>query len=216
MNIRPTVALLIFLTSAALSSCGGGGGGSGTGNGSGTPVPARLKIFATSATHNGGFKNDNLLVGSTAMEKADNFCQNDANRPDSGTYKAILVDGVSRDAITPLDWVLKPNTTYYQANNNVVIGTTTSAALFGQNLENDIHDSFGLSGGNNVNTSTVYTGFADPVSFNATTQNCGAWSDPTNAETALYGISYGKDGTEWQSPGAEVCSLPSHLYCAEQ
>ena len=115
MNIRPTKALLVLLTAAALSSCGGGGGGSGSGNGngngSGTPVPARLKIFATSATHNGGFKNDNLLVGSTAMEKADNFCQNDANRPDSGTYKAILVDGVSRDAITPLDWVLKPNTT---------------------------------------------------------------------------------------------------------
>jgi hypothetical protein len=150
------------------------------------------------------------------MEKADNFCQTDANRPDSGTYKAILVDGVSRDALTPLDWVLKPNTTYDQAENNVVIGTTTAAALFGQNLENDIHDSFGISGGNNANTSTVYTGFADPVSYNATSQNCGAWSDPTNAEDALYGISYGKDGTEWQSPGAQVCSLPSRLYCAEQ
>src|ERR1700694_1730445 len=100
MNIRPTSALLVLLiTAAALSSCGGGGGGSGSGSGSSTTVSAGLKIFATSATHNGGFKNDNLLVGSTAMEKADNFCQTDANRPDSGTYKAILVDGVSRDAI---------------------------------------------------------------------------------------------------------------------
>jgi hypothetical protein len=213
MTIRPINALLVLLT-VALSSCGGGGGGSGSGIS--TTVSAGLKIFATASTHNGGFKNDNLLVGSTAMEKADNFCQTDANRPDSGTYKAILVDGVSRDALTPLDWVLKPNTTYDQAENNVVIGTTTAAALFGQNLENDIHDSFGISGGNNANTSTVYTGFADPVSYNATSQNCGAWSDPTNAEDALYGISYGKDGTEWQSPGAQVCSLPSRLYCAEQ
>lgn len=213
MNIRPIRLPLILLT-AVLSSCGGGGGGSV--NGSGSNVSSGLKIFATAATHNGGFKNDNLLVGSTAIEKADNFCQTDANRPDSGTYKAILVDGVTRDALTPLDWVLKPNTTYYQVTNDVVIGTTTSAALFGQNLENDIHDSFGVSSGNNVNTSTVYTGFADPVSYTATSQNCAAWSDPTNASDALYGISYGKDGTEWQAPGAEVCSLPSHIYCAEQ
>jgi trimeric autotransporter adhesin len=210
MNIRPTSALLVLLT-AALSSCGGGGG-----SGTSTTVSAGLKIFATAATHNGGFKNDNLLVGSTAMEKADSFCQTDAHRPDSGTYKAILVDGVSRDALTPLDWVLKPDTTYYQADNNVVIGTTTAAALFGQNLENDIHDSFGISGGNNANTSTAYTGFADPVSYTATSQNCGAWSDPTNAETAPYGISYGKDGSEWQAPGGQVCSLPSRIYCAEQ
>jgi hypothetical protein len=36
---------------------------------------------------------------STAIEKADSYCQTDANRPDSGTYKAILVDGIVRDAL---------------------------------------------------------------------------------------------------------------------
>jgi hypothetical protein len=52
--------------------------------------------------------------------------------------------------------VLKPNTTYYQVDNDVEIGATTSAALFGQNLSADIHDSFGVSGGDNSNTSTGF------------------------------------------------------------
>lgn len=202
---------LVFL-SFLLAACGGGGGG-GT---PGLPAPVQLKIFATSRTHNGGFKNDNLLTGSTAIEKADDFCQTDPARPDSGTYKAILVDGVNRDALTPLDWVLKPNTTYYQANGSTPIGTTTSIALFGQNLVNDIHDSFGVSGGNNSNTSTVWTGFGDSVSSTTGPLTCGGWSDPTSAENAPYGISYGKDGSQWYTIGGQVCSLPSRLYCAEQ
>jgi hypothetical protein len=78
--------------------------------------------------------------------------------------------------VTPLDWVLKPNTTYYQANNKVAIGTTTSVALFGQNITNDIHDSFGVSGGNNSNTSTVWTGFGDGLSFTTGPLTCNAWT----------------------------------------
>jgi hypothetical protein len=212
--IKLSSRALLFLVIVAVSSCGGGGGGSG-----GPPPPtvsSGLKIFATSATHNGGFLNDNLLAGSTAVQKADNLCQTDAARPDSGTYKAILVDGVTRDALTPLDWVLKANTTYYQIDGNAPIGTTNSSAVFGQNLENDIHDSFGVSGGNNSNTSTVWTGFADSVSYNAGTLNCAAWSDPTGGNEAPYGISYGKDGSEWWTNGGQVCSLPSRIYCAEQ
>ncbi len=195
---------------AALASCGGGGGTAGT------PAPPRLKIFATSRTHNGGFKNDNLLSGSTAIEKADDFCQTDPAKPDSGTYKAMLVDGVNRDALTPLDWVLKPNTTYYQADGSTQIGTTTTVALFGQNLVNYIHASFGVSGGNNSNTSTVWTGFGDSVSFTTGPLSCSGWSDPTNAQNAPYGISYSTDGTEWCNTGGQVCSLPSRLYCVEQ
>jgi hypothetical protein len=204
----------IAAATVLVASCGGGGGSSG-------PLPPVVssgpKIFATSATHSADFLHDTSLTGSTAMEKADNYCQTDANRPDSGTYKAILVDGIVRDAVTPLDWVLKPNTTYYQANNNVVIGTTTSVALFGQNVTNDIHDSFGVSGGNNSNTSTVWTGFGDGLSFTTGPLTCNAWTyGGSDGTYAPYGISYGTDGTEWYTNGGQVCSLPSHIYCAEQ
>jgi hypothetical protein len=208
-RILPISAILL------LCSCGGGGGG-----GASVPQPVistGLKIFATNRTHAADFLHDASLVGATAIEKADNFCQTDAGRPDANTYKAILVDGVSRDALVPLDWVLKPNTDYYQVDNNVLIGTTTSAALFGGNLDADIHDSFGVSGGNNSNTSTAWTGFADGVSFTTGSLTCDGWTYGINDGTyAPYGVSYGTDGTEWYTNGGQVCSLPSHLYCAEQ
>jgi hypothetical protein len=197
-----------------LCSCGGGGGGSSMPT---STVSTGLKIFATDRTHSGDFLGDTDLTGATAIAKADNFCQTDSARPDSGTYKAILVDGVSRDALTPVDWVLKANTTYYQTKNDVAIGTTTSSALFGEHLGNDIHDSFGVSGGNNTNTSTVWTGLGDTVSFAAAAFTCSAWSDSgTTGNYAPYGISYGTDGSEWYTNGGQVCSLPSRLYCVEQ
>jgi trimeric autotransporter adhesin len=201
---------------AFLCSCGGGGGG-GVGAAPPSVVSSGSKIFATSQTHSADFLHDTSLSGTTAIEKADNFCQTDSNRPDSGTYKAILVDGVNRDALVPLDWVLKPDTTYYQVDKNVQIGTTTSAALFGENLSADIHDSFGVSGGNNSNTSTVWTGFGDGISFTTGPLTCNGWSyGGSDGTYAPYGISYGTDGTEWYTNGGQVCSLPSRLYCAEQ
>ena len=48
-------------------------------------VSSGPKIFATSATHSADFLHDTSLAGTTAIEKADSFCQTDASRPDSGT-----------------------------------------------------------------------------------------------------------------------------------
>ena len=146
MNRWPRVTGLL-VASAILSACGGGS--------SSPPVSAGLKIFVTANTHNGGFLADTSLSGTTAIERADAYCASDPNKPDSNTYKAILVDGVHRDALVPLDWVLKPNTAYYTATGGLLIATTTAAAIFPESLENAIHASFGVSGGNNSNTSTV-------------------------------------------------------------
>ncbi len=75
-----------------------------------------LRIFVTSTQHVGDFKNDPLLPGSTATQKADTLCNSDAAKPTSNIYKALIVDGVNRDAVTKIDWVLQPNTTYYRAD----------------------------------------------------------------------------------------------------
>src|SRR5450631_3960378 len=92
--------------SILLCSCGGGGGGSAP-----APNPVLgLRIFATDRLHGGDFLHDTDLTGANAIAKADNFCETDTAKPTTGTYKAILVDGMTRDAITPIDWVLKPNT----------------------------------------------------------------------------------------------------------
>jgi hypothetical protein len=199
--------------SAFLISCGGGGGGSNP-----NPASSGLKIFASSRVHNGDFLGDTGLTGQTAMEKADNFCQTDPAKPDSATYKAMLVDGMTRDALVPLDWVLKPNTAYYQAQGNVRIMTTTSTAIFPTNLEHDIHDSFGTSSdpNNPAPTSTVWTGFIDGYSFTANTQTCSGWTYRDNGQDSPYGISYGTDGTELYTNGGQVCSLESRVYCVQQ
>jgi Protein of unknown function (DUF1554) len=213
MFSRTSLISLASLT--LLASCGGGGGGGSAPPPA--PVVKGLRIFATDRTHGGDFLHDTDLTGANAIAKADNFCETDTAKPSTGTYKAILVDGMTRDAVTPIDWVLKPNTTYYQVNGTVEIGTTTAAGLFGEHIENDIHDSYGVSGGNNSNTSTVWTGFGDGISFTTGPLTCTAWSyGGSSGDYAPYGISYGTDGTEWYTNGGQVCSLPSRVYCAEQ
>ena len=135
------VVCLIIMT--GLYACGGGGG-----NNTPDTISSGLKIFVTSRVHNGNFLSDPTLIGGTAIAKADNFCQTDPNRPTDAVYKALLVDGKSRDAVTPVDWVLKPNTAYYQTLNDVRIGVTTTTAIFATaiiNLEHNIRDNFGTN-----------------------------------------------------------------------
>lgn len=206
MNTRSFALLAVTLL---LSSCGGGDSAVSTG----------LKIFATARTHNGSILGDQLLLGDTVIEKADYFCQTDANKPpDGGTYKALLVDGMTRDALVPLDWVLKPNTNYYQAENNVLIAKTTDDAIFPQNLDNYIHESFGTGGDPDhpPPTSAVWTGFADGYSFTTNTDTCSGWTYEGQGEAAPYGESYGTDGSELWNNGAQVCLGVARLYCVEQ
>ena len=73
------------------------------------------------------------------IEGADEFCMNDANKPNDGkTYKAILADENNRRACTTADcddtsahrdWVLAPDTTYVRKN-DTIIGTTNSGGIF--------------------------------------------------------------------------------------
>ncbi|HTP39857.1 MAG TPA: DUF1554 domain-containing protein [Steroidobacteraceae bacterium] len=209
---RAVAALVVASFASVLVSCGGG-----SDENSG-PVSAGLKIFATDRVHNGNFATDSLLTGNTAMDRADNFCETDSAKPDSGVYKALLVDGVDRDALLPADWVMKPNTPYYQSHNNVRIAVTDANGLFGPNLEHDIHDSFGTGGTTNTPppTSTVWTGFEDGTTFTAYPMVCDAWSTSDRLVDAPFGISYGTDGTELRGPGGQVCSGESRIYCVEQ
>jgi len=77
------------------------------------PVP---KLFATLEVHNGDFASDATLPGSNPFAKADAFCNASLVKPDGLSYKALLVDGIHRAAVPAIDWVLRPNTTYYQPN----------------------------------------------------------------------------------------------------
>lgn len=83
-----------------------------------------LRIFVTQNTTAG-------LIGSGGVAAADAKCAIDPNKPSSGTYRALIVDGSSRIAKAgdQADWVLNANTTYVRPD-NTVIGTTNSSGLF--------------------------------------------------------------------------------------
>jgi hypothetical protein len=121
---------LVISTSSITDAQGNAGTGSNT-------VKAYFgkRIFGTSSTHDGDFDS-----GSGGIAGADAFCMADSNKPASGTYKAMLVDGTSRVACTSsfcsssgvaehVDWVMAPSTMYVRGDETPV-GVTNSAGVF--------------------------------------------------------------------------------------
>lgn len=216
VNQRVSLVFMLLLTLSLIGCAGGGDGEDGHGS-----LSTGLIIFVTSRVHNGNFIDDVELEGSTAFEKADNFCQTDPSCPTEGTYKALLVDGVYRDAVTQTDWVLKPSTAYFQPYDDVRIGVTTSEAVFAtasNELDNNIHDSFGTSSDpdNPAPTSGAWTGLAEASTFAASSNNCDGWSSSVNPYSSTIGIVYATDASAFYINGGHTCSLSFRLYCVEQ
>lgn len=221
MNMRSLRIILVLLNLLVLVACGGGGGGASFAPPPADTISTGLKIFVTSRVHNGDFIDDVDLTGTTATEKADNFCQTDPSRPTDATYKALLVDGVLRDSISLTDWVLKPDTAYYQPANDVQIGVTTSSAVFAtasNPLDHEIHDSFGTSNdpNNPAPTSGVWTGLADASVFSASQNNCQGWTTSLNPDYSTIGVVYVTDASAFYTNGGHSCTLAFRLYCVEQ
>jgi Protein of unknown function (DUF1554) len=196
----------------ALIACGGGGADTKT-------VSAGLKIFVTAETHNGDFANDPTLTGSAAMQKADDFCNRSASKPSSDNYKALLVDGVGRDAVSPTDWVLRANTAYYQAFDNVLIDTTTDRAIFAaffRSMQNRV-----LPSCSNCSSPGAWTGIGDGATFAASTiNNCARWGQTSSVVqlNGSFGSPTATDGFAFYSAGssAECASVSMSLYCVQQ
>lgn len=200
---------LVLLAAILLSACGGGGDDS-------TPaqVSTGLKIFVTSETHSGDFANDPTLTGSTAIQKADDFCSRSARKPSGDIYKALIVDGVNRNAVSLTDWVLRPNTAYYQTHGNVLIDTTTNGAVFAaffRNMPNRVLPS-GSSPG-------VWTGIGDGATF-AANGSCARWGQAGSiiGQSGSFGSPSSASGFAFYSAGgsADCVSVQFALYCVQQ
>jgi hypothetical protein len=201
----------VFAATVLLSSCGGGG--------TGDPflqiqISTGLKIFVTSEIHNGDFANDPTLSGSTAIQKADAFCNRSTNKPSGDNYKALIVDGINRDAVSLTDWVLHPNTAYYQVYNNVLIDTTTSNAIFAaffRNMSNKVLPS-GSSRG-------AWTGIGDGATF-AANNSCANWGQTgsISGQSGSFGTPRSAGGFAFYSGGssADCVSEQLTLYCVQQ
>jgi len=208
----------VIVVSAALFlvSCGGGGD---NGSLSSSSVSNGLKIFITASKHVGDFKNDSLLQGANAISKADYFCSVDANKPNNSVYKALIVDGVNRDAVNNIDWVLQPNTTYYRSYDNIQIGKAVSNSLFPvsyADLTNSIADQMPESSDPYVGANYAWTGIGN-VSNYSKGPDCQGWSISDNSSSGSLGTSYRKDALSITSSGSTWgCLQRLSLYCVEQ
>ncbi|MFZ3207613.1 MAG: DUF1554 domain-containing protein [Geobacteraceae bacterium] len=200
-----------------LASCGGG---SDNGNSRAvSTVSTGPKIFVTASKHVGDFKNDPLLQGANAIGKADYFCNIDTNKPNNSTYKALIVDGVNRDAVNNVDWVLKPNTLYYKSYGNVEIGKTVSNSLLPvmyTDLTNAIADRLPESNDPYVMANNVWTGIGGPSNY-LKGSDCSGWSIGDNSSSGSLGTTYQKGVLSISSVGSTWgCLQKMSLYCVEQ
>lgn len=198
----------IFAVILILTSCGS--------NDSSPVLSTGLKIFVTTEGHVGDFANDPLLSGSNAIEKADAFCNNDPNKPNNSNYKALLVDGINRDALSLTDWVLAPNTTYYRPYNNIEIGQTIGTAIFPvsyQVLTNSISAQRSDVGGI-VLTNKTYTGISNTSNYSTDGINCSGWSSTTGLANS--GRIYEKNAYSIFANELIACEFIAPLYCVEQ
>ncbi|HED12398.1 MAG TPA: DUF1554 domain-containing protein [Gammaproteobacteria bacterium] len=176
-------------------------------------ISTKLKIFVTSETHNGSLASDTTLIGSNAIEKADYICRTSAEKPDDKEYKALLVDGLYRDAPALTDWVLQPDTTYYRIDGVVPIATTNSDAIFALASQggrgSDLVNAVGLTG------RQVWTGAADVGDFfTLFFSNCGGWAATTGSKGVI-GISTSSSSTALGTTTSD-CSSEHAFYCVQQ
>lgn len=141
---------------------------------------------------------------------ADALCQSSAAKPGVGNYKALLADGTRRACLTAncstesenLNWVMRPNTTYYQSDGETVIATTNAAGIFTFPLLNPV---VGLGHPNYTGLNADWT----------TGSHCSNW---TNSSSAMNGTLGFADST---AAGAFAqmtipCDSGIHIYCVEQ
>lgn len=217
--------LLFVISIFTFIACGGGGGDT-------TPPPSippspppatlssGLKIFVTANGHVGDFANDPLLTGNNAIEKADSFCNLDPNKPNASVYKALIVDGAIRDALSLTNWVLEPDTTYFRPYGDIEIGTTINTAIFPvlyADLINSIDDQRQESNDGFRLPNNTYTGISNASNYSSSGVNtCGNWSIGTNQASANWGIIYAKTENSVSTNGLIGCSYRASLYCVEQ
>jgi len=168
-----------------------------------TAAPAVPKFFIPTELHDGDFADDSTLSGGNAVAKADALCNGSVARPDQQAYKAVLIDGVNRT--TTLDWVLKPATTYYQADGALPVLTTNAQGLYDTStpFTNGYLPGYG-------GFQVPWTGF----NFDLTpaTDNCQRWSSLASNLAGRLGALYGSFG----SSVTAACANRETLICASQ
>ena len=173
------------------------------------PITSR-RVFLTAESHTGNFADDAALVGATPIAKADSFCMSSASRPDAAVFKAMLVDGVLRDAVGGLDWVFLPSSVYVQADGTTPLGTTNAAGLLQLPLTNPWDPQ---PGGTSV---FFWTGIGAATWAQAPSGTCLGFSSASPEERGNMGIAGRMGNTSIGVGSASPCATPRRLVCVEQ
>ena len=219
MNFIRVISFLL-VTSFLYIGCGSSGSNNGgivqtTTSNDEVMQLSGLVLFVTERKHVGNFRDDPTLTGQNAIEKADFFCNTDPGKPNNSQYKALLVDGIFRDAATKLDWVLQPDTTYYRPFDNKPIDTTDSEGIFNvhwEDMDNNISDLDNT--GPDSYLYPVWTGLTKDFTSYDSENTCNGWSVDDNSR-GIHGKSSRYNWTAFNC-GTMNCSAPLYLYCVEQ
>lgn len=151
----------------------------------GVPACNPCKMYLTATTYGGN------LGGIPGADTKCNMA--DANKPATGTYKALLVDGIARRACTSancvsggvfehIDWVLHPTTTYVRSSDGGTIFITNASGVNPINLIGVI---------TTATTTAYWTGIANTISWDwiTNTATCSSWTDGVTASCGSYGLS---------------------------
>lgn len=200
-----------ILTQPSGQTCTGGGSGVITGNEAGVPITCTNnshKIFVTSGA------NDGNLGGVTT---ADSACASAATSlGETGTYKALLVDGSTRIACTTADcsggtsehtaWVLAASTPYIRQADSVAIGTTSTAGIFTFSLSNAFSGTLtGFDAGAWTGLETNWTGSSSTCSSWGSSSGSGAIGNVSATSNVTLNVGL-----------TQLCSTTRHLICVEQ
>ncbi|MCX7811207.1 MAG: DUF1554 domain-containing protein [Leptospiraceae bacterium] len=175
----------------------------------------RLKIFVTAEKFVGDIGGGTGVPGTNGIQRADFICNNDANKPDNNTYKAMIVDGTNRRAcstsncIDPnenVDWVFKPNTDYYRPNGILYLFTTNSAGIVTTNIAESI-----LAG----SYYPYWTGLASDWTISPSA-HCNNWTDYTTSNIGRVGSSNSKDSKWYSDISSPSCDSSNALLCVGQ
>lgn len=173
------------------------------------PAPNGMRhIFQTTAEFDGN-------LGGIAG--ADSLCMGDANRPNSGRYKAMIL-GTARRACTdvicmvgpdPVDWVFLPQTTYY-------VGAQGSEVAFATTDTNAIITTYPLGANTAGRGKNFWNGFSASGDWLVSpTETCADWS--SNAATGVGSLGWDSvTDVSWLHGGNYPCSDVAQLVCVEQ
>jgi hypothetical protein len=172
--------------------------------------PRRFKIFVTAETFVG-----NIGGGAgSGIQRADNMCNFDLNKPYSNTYKAMIVDETNRRACSTsnctdpnenVDWVFKPNTDYYRPDGTYLF-TTNSAGIVTTTIANPI-----LAGSNYP----YWTGLASDWTISPSA-HCNNWTDNLYSYIGRVGSSNATNSYWYSDTSYSFCDSSKALLCVKQ